>query len=261
LIAGMARGLLEIEGLTVRYGGVLAVDDATLVVASNEAVGVVGPNGAGKTTTLRAIGGLLPFHGGRVVAGDVRFDGRTITGLHAAALVGRGIAHVLEGRRIFGDLTVAENLVVGGFAHRSRAELDARRREMLDLFPILGERSGQPGGLLSGGEQQMLAIARALMAHPRLLLLDEPSLGIAPIVVSQIAAALRRLAAEGMTVMVVAQDTALAMRATTRAYLMETGRVRAEGPTRELLLDDRVRASYLGTDARSGLLTEQAGAR
>jgi ABC-type branched-subunit amino acid transport system ATPase component len=243
-------GLLEVERLTVRYGGVLAVDDATLVLDAGEAVGVVGPNGAGKTTTLRAIGGLLRFHGGRVVSGDVRFEGRTITGLDAAALVGRGIAHVLEGRRIFADLTVAENLVVGGFAHRSRAGLDARRREMLELFPILAERPDQAGGLLSGGEQQMLAIARALMAHPRLLLLDEPSLGIAPIVVSQIAEALRRLTAEGMAVMVVAQDTALAMRATTRAYLMETGRVRAEGPTRELLLDDQVRASYLGMAAR-----------
>jgi branched-chain amino acid transport system ATP-binding protein len=254
----MERGLLEVEELTVRYGGVLAVDGASLRVAAGEGVALVGPNGAGKTTALRAMGGLLPFHGGRVVGGDVRFHGRSIRGLPAPALVGLGIAHVLEGRRIFADLTVAENLTIGGFVHRSRAQLDARRRELLELFPVLAERRDQPGGLLSGGEQQMLAIARALMAHPRLLLLDEPSLGVAPMVVAEIAAALRRLAADGIGVLVVAQDTALAMRATTRAYLMETGRLRADGPTRELLLDDRVRASYLGTDAGGRLVAEEA---
>jgi branched-chain amino acid transport system ATP-binding protein len=252
--------LLEVESLGVRYGGVLAVDRVDMVVGAGECVGVVGPNGAGKTSVLRAVGGLLGFHGGRVISGEVRFDGRTIRGLPAPALVERGIAHVLEGRRIFNDLTVTENLVVGGFAHRSRARQEARRRELFELFPILSERRSQPGGLLSGGEQQMLAIARALMAHPRLLLLDEPSLGIAPIVVAPIAAALRRLAGEGVGVLVVAQDTTLAMRVTARTYLMETGRVRAHGQTRELLLDDRVRASYLGTDAGAELLAEEVRA-
>jgi branched-chain amino acid transport system ATP-binding protein len=252
--------LLEVENLTVRYGGVLAVDRAGVVVHAGERVAVVGPNGAGKTSVLRAIGGLLPFHGGRVVTGEIRFEGRRVRSLPAPALVRLGIAHVLEGRRIFTDLTVSENLVVGGFAQRSRARLEARRRELFELFPILSERHSQPAGVLSGGEQQMLAIARALMAHPRLLLLDEPSLGVAPILRAQIAEILRRLASEGVGVLLVAQDTALAMRATTRAYLMETGRMRAEGPTGELLLDDRVRASYLGTAAGADLLAEEARA-
>src|SRR3954466_9198937 len=143
--------LLELDGVSVRYGAVLAADDVSLRVDQGEAVAIVGPNGAGKTTVLRAIGGLLPFHGARVVSGSVSFDGRRTRGLPAPALVRLGIAHVLEGRRIFADLTVAENLAVGAFVHRTRADLDARRRELYELFPILGERRRQPGGLLSGG--------------------------------------------------------------------------------------------------------------
>ena len=240
--------LLEVDGLRVTYGGsVLALDGVSFSVPVGGAVALVGANGAGKTTALRAVTGLLRFHGGQITAGTIRFGGRSIAGVDSSSLVASGIGQVLEGRRVFADLTVAENLQVGGF-HSRRREREVRA-ELGELFPLLAERAGQPAGQLSGGEQQVLAIARALMAEPRLLLLDEPSLGLAPRVVAQIGEALRAVNERGCALLLVEQSTALAMRVTEQAFLLETGRVRAHGPTRELLSDGRVRASYLGTAA------------
>lgn len=240
--------LLALDGLTVRYGGaVLALDGVTMEVPTGEAVALLGANGAGKTTVLRGVGGLLGFHGGAITAGTVRFDGQDIRSADPAKLVAGGLAQTLEGRRIFSDLTVDENLRVGAFNPRARRDAPRTRDQLLDLFPRLGERLQQTAGTLSGGEQQMLAIARALMARPRLLMLDEPSLGLAPLVVAEIASALRRVVEEGTAILLVDQSTTLAMRVTSTAYLLETGRTRASGPTSALLADGDVRRSYLGT--------------
>jgi branched-chain amino acid transport system ATP-binding protein len=242
--------LLEVEKLRVTYGrSVLALDGVSFTVPEGGAVALLGANGAGKTTALRALTGLLRFHGGQVAAGSIRFAGRSITRADAATLVAAGIAQVLEGRRVFADLTVAENLRVGAFPGRARRRERAIREELAELFPILAERSDQPAGLLSGGEQQVLAIARALMSQPRLLLLDEPSLGLAPRVVAEIGQALRAINERGCALLLIEQSTALALRATEYAYLLETGRIRAHAPTAEMLADERVRASYLGAPA------------
>jgi branched-chain amino acid transport system ATP-binding protein len=240
--------LLEVERLRVTYGGsVLALDGVGFSVPPGGAVALVGANGAGKTTALRAVTGLLRFHGGQVTAGAIRFAGRSIVGADTAALVADGLGQVLEGRRVFADLTVAENLRAGAFHNRRRAR--ALRDELCELFPVLAERANQPAGQLSGGQQQLLAIGRALMAEPRLLVLDEPSLGLAPQVVAQIGDALRTINERGCALLLVEQSTALALRVTNEAYLLETGHVRAHAPTAELLADGRVRASYLGTEA------------
>ena len=242
--------LLEVEDLRVTYGGsVLALDGVSFAVAPGGSVALVGANGAGKTTALRAVTGLLRFHGGQVAAGTIRFAGRPVTRGDTAALVAAGMGQVLEGRRVFADLTVAENLRIGGFQRRSRRPERELRAELGELFPVLAERAGQPAGQLSGGQQQLLAIARALMAEPRLLILDEPSLGLAPQTVAQIADALRAINQRGCALLLVEQSTALALRVTDHAYLLETGHIRAHAPTAELLSDERVRASYLGTSA------------
>jgi branched-chain amino acid transport system ATP-binding protein len=247
-------GLLEVQEITVRYGGaVLALDDVSLDVGAGEAVALLGANGAGKTTLLRAVGGLLAYHGG-ALRGDIRFDGRSTRRADPSRLVAAGIAQTLEGRRVFADLTVGENLRLGGFAARERQ----LRGEIFELFPILRERIDQRAGLLSGGQQQMLAIGRALMARPRLLLLDEPSLGLAPIVVGEIGAALRAIADAGTAILLADQSTTLALHVTSRAHLLESGRLRAGGPTAELLLEDEVRASYLGTARGHELVAEEA---
>jgi branched-chain amino acid transport system ATP-binding protein len=247
--------LLEVQEVTVRYGGaVLALEDVSLDVHAGETVALLGANGAGKTTLLRAVGGLLAYHGGDVVSGDIRFDGRSTRRPDAARLVARGLAQTLEGRRVFADLTVAQNLRLGAFTARERRI----HGDVLQLFPILGARLDQPAGLLSGGQQQMLAIARALMARPRLLLLDEPSLGLAPIVVREIAQALSQIADAGTAILVADQSTALALRVTQHGHLLESGRIVKTGPTDELLLDDAVRASYLGTAGGHALVEEDA---
>jgi len=255
--------LLEIDDLRVRYGGAgLALDGLSLEVPEGGAVALLGANGAGKTTTLRAVTGLLRFHGGVVAGGDIRFDGRSILGRLPYQLVADGIAQVLEGRRVFAELTVAENLRAGAFAPRARRRERELRDQQLELFGLLGERLNQKAGLLSGGEQQMLAIARALMAQPRLLLLDEPSLGLAPRVVAQISAALAVIVEAGTSVLLVEQSTAMAVRTTTHAYLLEHGRVRDHDATPALIGDDRVRAAYLGTAAVAGTsLTAARGGR
>ena len=251
-------GLLEVQEVTVRYGGaVLALEDVSLDVGAGEAVALLGANGAGKTTLLRAVGGLLAYHGGAVVSGDIRFDGRSTRRADAARLVAAGIAQTLEGRRVFAELTVGAEPAprrVRGARDRER-----RRDEVFELFPILRERVDQRAGLLSGGQQQMLAIGRALMAAPRLLLLDEPSLGLAPIVVGEIGEALRRIADAGTAILLADQSTTLALRVTRHAHLLESGRALTSGPTGELLLDDAVRASYLGTASGHALVAEEVG--
>jgi ABC-type branched-subunit amino acid transport system ATPase component len=249
---------LEITDLCVRYGAVLAVEGVTLEIPTGGSVALLGANGAGKTTMLRAIGGLLGYHGGRVVAGNIHFEGRSIVGRDASQLVARGIGQALEGRRVFAELTVAENLRLGAFAAADSSRTASVRDEMLELFPILRERLDQRAGLLSGGQQQMLAIARAIMAQPRLLLLDEPSLGLAPIVVAEIAAALQRINQRGTSILLADQNTTLALHATGHAYLLESGCLRADGPTQELLLDDTLRESYLGTSSGHDQVVKEA---
>ena len=248
---------IEVSGLSVRYGAVRALHDVTLDVRRGESVALLGANGAGKTTVLRTIGGLLAYHGGAVVGGHIVFEGRPTGRVDASALVAGGIAQALEGRRVFAELTVAENLRVGAFAARGPRRTSAVRDELLELFPILRERLDQRAGLLSGGQQQMLAIARAIMAQPRLLLLDEPSLGLAPIVVAEIADALRRINAAGTAILIADQNTTLAVRATERAYLLESGRVRSHATTEQLVLDDALRASYLGTSHRHDQVAQE----
>jgi branched-chain amino acid transport system ATP-binding protein len=258
----MPVSLLTVSDLTVTYGGaVLAVDGVSFEVPEGGSVGLLGANGAGKTTLLRAITGLLRYQNGQVVRGSIRFDGRDIAGGDPTRLVAAGIAQVLEGRRVFRDLTVAENLAAGAFSARRRSPVNEVRERVLALFPLLRERLDQPAGYLSGGEQQMLAVGRALMAQPRMLLLDEPSLGLAPLVVRQIGDTLREINADqGVALLLVDQSTALALRVTRYAYLLETGRIRHHADTKTLLADETVRASYLGTGTSdSALFGAQAG--
>jgi branched-chain amino acid transport system ATP-binding protein len=254
--------LLAVDDLAVRYGGaVLALDGVSFEVPEKGSVALLGANGAGKTTVLRAVSGLLRFNRGAIVRGSVRLDGRSVDGRDSSRLVAAGVVQVLEGRRIFRDLSVAENLRAGSMGAGGRGGEARNRDRVLELFPILRERLEQPGGLLSGGEQSMLAIGRALMASPRLLLLDEPSLGLAPLVVRQIGEVLTRINDEGVAILLVDQSTALALQATRHAHLLETGRVVHHAPTPELLADPQVRASYLGTkagDRELGAMIEDA---
>jgi ABC-type branched-subunit amino acid transport system ATPase component len=238
--------LLSVQSVSVRYGSVLALEDASLEVAEGQAVALLGANGAGKSTLLRAVTGLLPFHGGRVESGEIRLEGRSLSGWDAARRVRAGLAQVMEGRRVFPGLTVEENLKAGAFSARESSRFGTTAGQVYELFPLLRARARQRAGLLSGGEQQMLAIGRALMAQPRLLLLDEPSLGLAPMVVTQIGRALRDISQRGVAILLVEQSTALALEVTSDAYLLETGRVTHQGPTASLLADDQVRAAYLG---------------
>ncbi|MGH2944008.1 MAG: ABC transporter ATP-binding protein [Solirubrobacteraceae bacterium] len=252
--------LLEVANVAVRYGGaVLALEQVSLDVPAGGSVALLGANGAGKTTLLRAIGGLLGYHRGAIVSGDIRLDGRSTRRMDTAQLVARGLAQTLEGRRVLSELTVAQNLRLGAFALSDRAREARLRDDVLGLFPILGERLDQRAGLLSGGQQQMLAIGRALMAGPRLLILDEPSLGLAPILAGEIAEALLRIRGHGTAILLADQSTALALRATEQAFLLENGRVRASGPTAELLLDDELRACYLGTAGGRDIVLEEVG--
>ncbi|MGB8435418.1 MAG: ABC transporter ATP-binding protein [Burkholderiales bacterium] len=236
--------LLELAGLEVAYGGIKAVKGIDLAVDKGELVCLIGANGAGKTTTLKAICGLLPTRGG-----SVRYDGQDITGTSSYRLVERGIAMVPEGRGVFRQLTVAENLAMGAFVRRDR---DAVRRDLehiFELFPRLAERRGQSGGTLSGGEQQMLAIGRAMMSRPKLLMLDEPSMGLAPLLVQKIFATVRAISVEGVTILLIEQNARLALEIAHRGYVMESGTITLSGPAAELLADPKVREAYLGEAA------------
>lgn len=237
----MSDVLLSVENLTVAYGDIQAVKGVTFDVRAGEIFTLIGANGAGKTSTLRALSGMVRY------GGAVRLDGRELRGLAAEDIVGAGLAHVPEGRRVFGPLTVIENLRLGAWTRRhARAAVAADLERMLTLFPRLRERRDQLAGTLSGGEQQMLAVARALMSRARLLVLDEPSMGLAPKLVKEIYAVLRDINREGVTLLLVEQNANLALRLANRAAVLETGAIVLAGESEALLQDTRVREAYLG---------------
>jgi len=237
------KTLLEVRDVKVRYGKIEALHGVSLSVRQGELVTLLGSNGAGKTTLMRAISGLLALE-----SGSVWFDGRDISRLKAHRRVIDGLVQAPEGRGVFPGMTVVENLEMGCYGRKfeSKAAHDERLDWVFATFPRLAERRKQVGGTLSGGEQQMLAIGRALMARPRVLLLDEPSMGLAPMVISQIFAIIAEINAAGTTVLLVEQNAAQALSRSDRAYILETGTVTREGPARALLADDSVRAAYLG---------------
>jgi branched-chain amino acid transport system ATP-binding protein len=233
--------LLEVRGLSVGYSDVRVLHGVSLAVAKGEIVSLVGANGAGKTTTLRAVSGLLP-----VLEGEVLFEGERLTGEMPSRIVERGIGHVPEGRQLFTNMTVEENLAMGAYLPRAKAALAESRDWVTSLFPLLAERPEQVAGTLSGGEQQMLAIGRALMSRPRLLILDEPSLGLAPLMVKTIFEAVARINAEGTTVLLVEQNLVQSLRLSHRGYVLETGRIVLEGTGAELLANPHTRRAFLG---------------
>jgi branched-chain amino acid transport system ATP-binding protein len=233
--------LLEVHGLKISYGGINAVKGVDLKVERGEMVALIGANGAGKTTTLKAICGLLA-----PAAGKVRYDGRDVTGAPSFTLVELGLALVPEGRGVFGRMQVEENLEMGAYTRRDGAAVRRDLARVYELFPRLHERRRQLAGTLSGGEQQMLAIGRALMGAPRLLLLDEPSMGLAPIMVQRIFDTIRKVAAEGVTVLLVEQNAKLALEASQRGYVMESGSIALADSASALLANPQVRRAYLG---------------
>ena len=233
--------MLELRGVNVFYGAVQALREVSLRVDEGEIVTLIGANGAGKSTTLMAISGIVPPR-----RGEILFEGRPIHGLAPDRIVRLGICQVPEGRRIFPELTVAENLDMGAFLRRDRQGIERDREELYELFPILHQRRHQPGGNLSGGEQQMLAIGRALMSKPKLLLLDEPSLGLAPIIIQQIFDIIEQLRKDGVTVFLVEQNANQALKLADRAYVLENGRIVMQGTGADLLVDPKVRDAYLG---------------
>ena len=246
--AAEPAALLSVSGLTVSYGGIRAVKGISFDVFPGEIVALVGANGAGKSSTLRAVSGLHPWEG------IITYQGRELVGVPAHEIVARGLAHVPEGRRIFGNLTVKENLKIATWQRKgpagSKAEIRRDLATAFDLFPILGSRRDQPAVTLSGGEQQMLAISRALMSRPTLLLLDEPSMGLAPKIVAEIFSKLADLNRQGMTLLLVEQNATMALRVATKAYLMEVGTITLSGPAKEVLEDARVVEAYLGPGGR-----------
>jgi branched-chain amino acid transport system ATP-binding protein len=233
--------MLELRSVTAGYGAFTALWDVSLRVTAGEAVAVVGPNGAGKTTLLRVISGLIAPR-----AGDLTFEGFPIGGRPPYEIVGHGIAHVPEGRRIFPALTVADNLKMGAFLRAARARFAESLARVFTLFPVLAERQKQRAGSLSGGEQQMLAVGRALMSGPKLILLDEPSMGLAPVMVLRLFDLIRRVREEGYTILVVEQNVRQVLKLVDRAYLLEVGRIKMEGRADELSEQDFVRKAYVG---------------
>lgn len=233
--------MLEISELTVRYGPVLAVDSVDLTVEKGEIVALLGANGAGKSTLLKAVVGLLPLAGGAI-----RFDGEIVSGRSPEWTVRRGMALCPEGRRVFAELSVEENLRLGAAVERDSKAIAARREEMFGMFPILRERAKQPAGSLSGGQQQMLAIGRALMSAPKLLLLDEPSLGLAPVVVEQVFGLVEGLPERGTTVLIVEQNAHRALEIADRAYVLANGRVQTSGRASDVGASEDVQLAYLG---------------
>ena len=233
--------MLELSGVTAGYGAFTALWDVSLRVASGEAVAVVGPNGAGKTTLLRAISGLIAPR-----SGHIGFEGAPLAGRPAYDIVAHGIAHVPEGRRLFPLLTVAENLKMGAFLPSARSHFRESLERVFALFPVLAERQAQRAGSLSGGEQQMLAVGRALMSRPKLILLDEPSMGLAPVMVLRLFDLIRRVREEGYTILVVEQNVRQVLKLVDRAYLLEVGRIKVEGRAADLAEQDFVRQAYVG---------------
>ena len=233
--------VLDIQNLHVFYGQIHALHGVSLSVDEGEIVTLIGANGAGKTTTLGAISGVLP-----TADGEVSLDGRPLGNIMPHDLVKLGIVQVPEGRRIFGRLTVEENLGMGAFVRKDKAGIAESRERVLEMFPVLKERMGQVAGTLSGGEQQMLAMARGLMSQPRVLLLDEPSMGLAPMLVEQVFAAVQTVRDQGVPVLLVEQNAFMALQIADRGYVMETGEISLEGSNRELLENEDVKRAYLG---------------
>jgi len=249
--------LLRLQGIEVSYGAVRAVRGISLDVERGAMVALLGANGAGKSTTLKAISGMV-----RPSAGRIDYDGESIIGRSPNAIVRRGIAHVPEGRRIFKDLAVGENLRMGAYARADRAGVERDLGMVFDLFPRLKERYKQLGGSLSGGEQQMLAIGRGLMARPKLLLLDEPSLGLAPLLVADIFVTLRRINREQATSMLIVEQNAhVALNNTSYAYVLQVGKVACAGVSEQLARDEKIKESYMGTRTNGGRRTPAAAAR
>ncbi|VTZ51053.1 leucine/isoleucine/valine transporter subunit; ATP-binding component of ABC superfamily [Methylocella tundrae] len=237
----MSAVLLDARGLEIGYGASVVVKGVDLAVGAGQIVCLIGANGAGKTTILRGVSGLL-----KIRAGSVTFDGETLTNRPAHVIARKKIAHVPEGRQIFAQMSVAENLLAGAYLERDAAEIERRREKALARFPRLKERLSQSAGLLSGGEQQMLAIARALMAGPKLLLLDEPSMGLAPLFVEEIFSIIKSLKDEGRTILLVEQNAHAALEIADHAYVLENGRIKLQGSGREMLEHDDISAAYLG---------------
>ena len=238
----MSKVVLSLKNLATRYGQIYALKGISLDVCEGEIVTLLGSNGAGKSTTLKTISSLVP-----ACSGKVEFYGKDITNAPPHDIVEMGIIHVPEGRRIFKELNVQENLEMGSFTLKDDAERKRRMDRALELFPVLKERRKQMGGLLSGGEQQMLAIARALMTNPKVLLLDEPSMGLAPMIVDEIFNVIQRLNKEGATILLNEQNAFMALSIANRAYVLETGNITIEGPASDLLTDPRVKEAYLGS--------------
>jgi branched-chain amino acid transport system ATP-binding protein len=233
--------LLRVDGIEVGYGDLTAVRDVSLEVREGEAVALIGANGAGKTTTLRAVSGLLPLRRGRI-----EFEGRRLDGLGPAEIVARGIAHVPEGRQLFPTMTVRENLELGARTRAARGSRAETLERVFELFPRLRERGAQLAGTLSGGEQQMCAIGRGLMARPRLLMLDEPSLGLAPVLVKAIFEDLGRINGQGLAVLLVEQNVLRSLHLAHRGYVLENGRMTLSGPRDDLLASRHIKQAYLG---------------
>jgi len=235
--------MLEVRDLTVRYGGITALRDASLEVGRGEIVALIGANGAGKSTLLAAVMGQV-----KLAQGSILYAGDDITGHKPHRLARRGLVLVPEGRRVFANLSVHENLLLGGYAHPRDAELDGDLELVYELFPRLAERRKQTAGTLSGGEQQMLALGRGLMSRPQLMMLDEPSLGLAPLLVMEVFGIIRRIHDQGVTVLLIEQNAAAALQIAQRGYVLETGRVVLSGSGRELMADGRVQRAYLGME-------------
>jgi branched-chain amino acid transport system ATP-binding protein len=236
-----ARQMLELKSIDAGYGAFQALFDVALDVKAGEAVGVIGPNGAGKTTLMRVISGLI-----RPTRGSIDMEGVDVLATPPHRIVSLGIAHVPENRRLFPRLTVEDNLKMGAFMPEARAKYAERLEVVYDLFPRMKERRGQLAGTMSGGEQQMCAIGRALMSDPKLLLLDEPSAGLAPVVVQQVFELVKRIRSGGLTVLIVEQNVQQVLRVVDRAYLLEAGSIRASGTSAEMLANDTIRQAYLG---------------
>jgi branched-chain amino acid transport system ATP-binding protein len=237
--------MLKVKDLKVNYGGIEALKGISFDVEQGQIVTLIGANGAGKSTTLRAISGLV-----KTASGAINFMGRDIIPFNAQQVVAEGIAMVPEGRRVFDNLTVKENLKIGAYLRKDKDEIESGIEDIYQRFPRLKEREWQLAGTLSGGEQQMLAVGRAMMARPKLLMMDEPSLGLAPLVVRDIFAIIRELKSEGITILLIEQNANAALRCADQAYVLETGRITMSGSGAQLLADQRVRDAYLGSAAR-----------
>ncbi len=233
--------LLELRNVTVHYGTAEAVRDISFGISEGAAVSVIGANGAGKSTIIKAISGLVRLH-----SGEIEFDGKRIDGMPVEAIVGRGVICVPEGRRLFPWMSVADNIKIGAYLEKDKKAIKAKLEEVFELFPRCKERLSQRAGSLSGGEQQMVAIARAMMARPRLLMMDEPSLGLAPMVINDLATTIKNINKSGVAILLVEQNAGLVMKVAQEAHVLEVGEVVAQGPMKDLINNDSVRRAFVG---------------